>query len=341
MVSHSTDSSRASVATEDGDSLIGQARPDAMLGGQAVTWSQLRTYLCRRLRGAGLEDADWIARPLVCAWLGLEDETALWVQDAITPPEGAQGWHRLSGWVNRLEAGESLPRILGEREFWSLPFLLGPDVLEPRPDSELLVEVALSCLASVTEPRILDLGTGSGAILLAILREVSDASGLGIDRSESALNVARTNAVRLGLAERATFMLADWREPVVDLGTPSGDAVGAPGVGGGLFDLIVCNPPYVTDAEWEALPARIKDYEPVGALRAGADGLDAYRALSRYFRTAERLLAPDGPPAQVLFEIGIDQEDDVIELMVAARLVHRLTRRDLAGTPRVLGFVRA
>lgn len=214
--------------------------------------------------------------------------------------------------IARRLAHEPVAYITGETEFFGRPFLVGPAVLIPRADSEVLVEVALG--AQPEAKRILDCGTGSGALLLAVLAERPGAQGVGVDRSIDALQVAAANAARLGLAERARILAADWEQ--------SGWADGL-----GQFDLILANPPYVEDAA-ELAPS-VRTHEPAGALFAGPEGLDAYRML---IPQLPALLAPGGT---VLLEIGAAQAGAVSAIAAAAGFAAELYR-DLGGRPRVL-----
>ena len=220
-----------------------------------------------------------------------------------------------AGLINRRAAREPVAHILGEQEFYGRPFRVSAATLIPRGDSEVLVEAALAL--SPLPARVLDLGTGSGALLLSVLAE-GTAEGVGTDRSAAALEVARENANRLGLEDRARFELRDWHEArwADDLGQ---------------FDLVLCNPPYVeSDAE---LDPDVRDYEPASALFAGTDGLDDYRALMPQLAG---LLTPDGV---VIFEIGAAQADAVTALAAAEGYAVTL-RRDLAGRARALVMTR-
>lgn len=209
--------------------------------------------------------------------------------------------------VARRAGGEPVAYIIGVREFWSLPLRVTPDVLIPRPDSETIVEAALAC---GPRARVLDLGTGSGALLLAVLSEWPGASGVGVDARAAALAVARGNAEALGLAVRADFRLGDW--------------------GAGLqerFGLILCNPPYVeADA---VLAPDVRDFEPASALFAGADGLEEYR---RIVPQLPGLLEGGGV---AVLEIGHAQAGAVLEMARAVGLAGEV-RRDLAGRDRAL-----
>ena len=214
--------------------------------------------------------------------------------------------------IARRAAHEPVAYIRGYQEFYGLPFRVTPEVLIPRSDSETLVEAALA--ARPDARRVLDCGTGSGALLLAVLENLPDAEGLGIDRSPGALAVAQGNAEALGLAARATFRQTDWHRP---------------GWADGAFDLILANPPYVeTEAE---LDSSVRDFEPGEALFAGPEGLDDYRVLVPQL---PGLLSPDGV---ALVEIGHEQAEAVLAIGAAAGLAGTL-HRDLGGRPRVLEF---
>ena len=211
--------------------------------------------------------------------------------------------------VARRAAHEPVAYLTGARAFWTIDLAVGPGALIPRPDSETLIEAALAHFAGRAPAAVLDLGTGPGSLLLAALDQWPDATGVGIDASAVALDYARRNAARLGLADRASFRSGGW------------DGTGA------RFDLILCNPPYV--ASGEALPREVADYEPAEALFAGADGLACYRALAPLLKAQ---LAPGGCAC---LEIGHDQAVAVTDLLVAEGLGVAL-RRDLGGRDRCL-----
>ncbi|MBC2669926.1 peptide chain release factor N(5)-glutamine methyltransferase [Novosphingobium piscinae] len=218
--------------------------------------------------------------------------------------------------VERRLAHEPVAYITGRQEFFSLPFRVSPAVLIPRGDSEVLVEAALA--ARPDARRVLDCGTGSGALLLAVLAQRPSARGIGIDRSARALTVAAGNAAALGLAARAAFLQRDWTRPDW-----------CAGLGGA--DLILANPPYVESGA--RLAASVAQHEPAEALFAGPDGLDDYR---RLIPLLPRLLAPGGVAC---VEIGYDQAAAVAALAAAAGLVSRV-HRDLAGRDRVVEMAR-
>ena len=221
----------------------------------------------------------------------------------------AAGFDRL---VERRAAHEPVAHLLGVQEFFGLEFAVTPDTLIPRGDSETIVQAALDCAAQ--DARVLDMGTGSGALLLAFLHERPDAKGVGIDASAAALAVASANGQRLGLAERAQFVQANWLE--------SGWAHDL-----GRFDLVLCNPPYVeSDAN---LDPDVREFEPATALFAGPEGLDDYRAIVPQLG---KLLVPGGV---AIFEIGAGQAEAVGAIASESGFAAE-TRRDLADRPRAL-----
>jgi release factor glutamine methyltransferase len=207
-------------------------------------------------------------------------------------------------------AHEPIAYITGMRDFWTITLNVTPAVLIPRPDSETLIEAAIAHFGMESPRHVLDLGTGSGALLLATLSVWRDATGLGVDASEAALAVATANAQRLGLSDRAAFVLGDWGQDVNE-----------------VFDLILCNPPYVENGA--ILAPEVADYEPASALYAGEDGLDDYRRLLPQF---ERLMAPG---AVVALEIGAAQAQAVSALALEAGLSARCFQ-DLGGHNRCL-----
>ena len=208
-------------------------------------------------------------------------------------------------------ARRPISQILGHREFWSLDFEVTEATLDPRPDSETLVAAVLERMASPA--RILDLGTGTGCLLLSLLHERPGAWGLGIDRSPAAAAVAARNARRLGLGARAAFAVSDWDSAL-----------------SGTFEAVVSNPPYIPDAEIEGLAPEVAWHEPRSALAGGVDGLDAYRRIARVLPS---LLAPGGLAA---LEVGAGQAPDVARLLAAEGLVEIATAHDLASVERVV-----
>jgi release factor glutamine methyltransferase len=213
----------------------------------------------------------------------------------------------------RREAREPLALILGRREFWSLDFAVSPATLIPRPESETLVEAAISAFAGCAPPRLaLDLGTGTGCLLLAALSEFPLALGVGVDCSSEAAALAARNAAALGLSDRAVFLCGYWAEAL--------DA---------RFDLVLCNPPYIPAADIGCLMPEVTRYEPRGALDGGLDGFAAYR---RLLPGLPRLLHPEGV---AVLELGAGQLTPVAELALRAGL-RVAARPDLRGIPRAL-----
>lgn len=222
----------------------------------------LQRAAAARLESVGIDSAHLDARVLMAFALGRDAGWLIGHRDELLSVEAQSRFEAL---VARRAAREPLAYITGEREFWSLPFRVSPATLIPRPDTETLVEAALAALPDRDgAAHILDLGTGSGCIVLALLHERPAAHGIGIDVAPQALDLARTNAASLGLAGRVDFRAGSWFEAL------------APGE---KFDAIVTNPPYITVAEMSELAPEISGHEPSGALAAGADGLDAYRQI--------------------------------------------------------------
>ena len=266
-------------------------------------------------RGGAAADYALDARLLLGMALGGEE--AVLPHDMVALDARARAL--LDELVLRRAGGEPVSRIRGWREFYSLRFGITPEVLDPRPDSETLVEAALAHLSSRRRaPRVLDLGTGSGCLLLAVLHNCPEATGLGIDSSRGAVDCARRNAAALGLAGRAGFERADW-----DRG-PDGME--------GVYDAVLSNPPYIPEPDMAALMPEVRDHDPAGALAAGPDGLGAYRAV---LPAAARRLGPGG---RAFIEIGKGQEGAVEALAEASRLVREDLLADLSGVPRCLVF---
>jgi release factor glutamine methyltransferase len=266
---------------------------------------------CRTaLAAADTESPGLEARLLVSAALGVTSEQIIaWPERTVADDGGA----RLAELLRRRLAHEPMSHILGRREFWSLDFAVTPDVLTPRPDSETLVTAVLDYIAERSRAlSLLDLGTGSGCLLLSLLSELPAAKGVGIDISEAALDVARRNAVALHLAGRADFRRGDWVQSI-----------------GERFDIVVSNPPYIARGDLAGLPAEVR-LEPVLALDGGPDGLAAYRALAAKLG---RVVVPGG---LVALEIGEGQATDVEGILIAAGLEPVGRRADLSGIVRCI-----
>jgi release factor glutamine methyltransferase len=269
-----------------------------------------------KLAAAGIAEPRLEARVLVTAALGLSREALLAHGDKAVPSIEAV---RLSDYVARRAAGEPTARILGHKEFWSLDFEVTADTLIPRPETETLIEAALASFSDRRAPlAVLDLGTGTSCLLLALLSELPQAQGVGVDINPAAVAVARRNAERLGLANRATIVEGDFAGELAAI------------VGDRRFDIILSNPPYIRDGDIAGLAPEVARFEPRLALSGGADGLAAYRALARGL---SGLLAPGG---RAFLEIGQGQAEAVGKLMADADLAILACRADLAGIVRCL-----
>jgi release factor glutamine methyltransferase len=263
-----------------------------------------------RLAAAGVEAPRREARLLVEAATGLPRHA-----DPATAIDAAA----VEQLVARRVAREPLAFITGRRGFWSLELAVSAATLIPRPETETLIEAAVAlCPDRSAVSRVLDLGTGSGALLLAALAEFGRAFGVGIDRVEAAVGLAARNTASCGMAGRAGFAVGEWA-------APAGDRT---------FDLVLCNPPYIESAAVPGLAPEVARYEPRSALDGGADGLAAYRALLPGLR---RVLAEGGV---AVLELGLGQEAAVVALAAEAGLTHIGTRPDLAGIPRALALKR-
>jgi release factor glutamine methyltransferase len=277
---------------------------------RGIPVQQARRALGSAFDAAGLDTPDLDARILVAHALGL-DHAGLVAAGAraLDHTEAAE----IASLADRRLAREPVARILGTREFWGLPLTVTPAVLVPRPETETVVELALSLIEDRTRRlRLADLGTGSGAILLALLHELPNAFGIGTDIAPGALWVARRNAMRLGLADRARFVACDY-----------GAALAGP------FDLVLSNPPYIATAVIATLAPEVRDHDPLCALDGGADGLAAYRALAA---DAARLVGA----GHLVVEIGAGQERDVEFLLTQKELALAARRHDLSGVERAL-----
>jgi release factor glutamine methyltransferase len=274
-----------------------------------------RRALAAKFKSASIESAELDARILTGHALSLDLTGIITAaQRRLTPDEST----RLEDFARRRLAGEPVARIVGEKEFWGLPLRLSSETLVPRPDTETVVELALELLGaggSVERPlRIADLGTGTGAILLALLSELPAAHGFGTDISDDALRTAAANAARAHLSDRATFIACDYSTGL-----------------DGLFDLIVSNPPYIRTADIVGLAAEVRRHDPLTALDGGTDGLDAYRTL---IPQAAHLLVPGG---YLVVEAGLGQSGAIEAFMTNAGLTPAAApKADLAGIPRAV-----
>lgn len=247
------------------------------------------------------------ARILMAHILGIPSERlTIELPRAVTPVQVAQFEHL----VHRRTRLEPISHIIGKRFFWNREFHVTKDVLDPRPETETLVELSLRGPAPLS---ILDLGTGCGCILLSLLDHWPDARGLGTDNSIEALNVANRNAQSLDLADRVTFQVSDWLSGL-----------------SGRFDLIVSNPPYISAPEMNDLSTGVRDFEPHNALTSGGDGLGAYRTIAANLRD---FLTPNG---RAVFEFGHNQANAVSEIFARVGFRNTIVHRDLNTHERII-----
>jgi len=269
----------------------------------------LRRLAETRLREAGIDTPDLDARYLLEHALGLtRTDFITKSEQAVSETDAA----RALALIDRRVAREPVGRILGHRAFWTIDLALNPDTLEPRPDTETVVEAVLKAVPDTGAPlSLLDLGTGTGCILLALLAELPNARGLGVDLSPLAVEAATGNAERNGLAARARFQTGDWGNGLND-----------------RFDIVVSNPPYIPSAEIAALAPEVRDHDPRRALDGGPDGLEPYRIIAVQLPA---LLVPGGLAA---FEVGQGQAPDVARLLDAQGFQEIALLRDLGGIER-------
>lgn len=266
-----------------------------------------------RLRSAGCDTPELDARLLLQWVTGLSREDLILDPEHPVSDEQARRFHAM---IARREGREPVSRILGEREFHGRVFRVTPDTLDPRPDTETLVEAALALMPRAG--RFLELGVGTGAVTVTILAERPQALGVATDVSAAALAVAAENAGRHGVADRLSLLEGDWFRPVT-----------------GVFDIIVSNPPYIPAADLAGLSPDVRCFDPRLALDGGKDGLDAYRAIAT---GAAAHLVPGG---HVVLEIGAGQGPDVAAVFAAAGFLPVGQHRDLGGHVRCLAFQRS
>ena len=273
----------------------------------------------QQLEDSGIETPDLDARALISRHTGLEQSDFIMLRDQLLDSKAIEA---INIDVEKRLSGEPVSRILGAREFWGLEFKVTPDVLDPRPDTETLVEAALKWVKSQgldQKPiRIVDLGTGTGCIPIALLSELPLATALAIDISEEAVAIARHNAEQNGVSERLEVRQGSWMD----------------GLDGENFDLIVSNPPYIPASDIDNLSPEVKNHDPILALSGGNDGLDCYKKIISYgninLNSTNRMF----------LEIGFDQQKSVSRLVEESNLCVCDSHPDIAGIPRVLEICR-
>jgi release factor glutamine methyltransferase len=279
--------------------------------GASTARAEALAFLVETFERCGIEEPKREARMTLCAASGVSPAALI-----VAPQEPlGSAARRVEEYSTRRAAGEPLSRIVGKREFWGLTLTISPEVLDPRPETETIVEAAARVLDNRRgDPlRILDLGVGSGALLCALLSEFANARGVGVDISAGAANVARANMKACGLGQRAEIRVGDWTRGVA-----------------GPFDLIVSNPPYIPSAHLAGLPREVRDFDPWLALDGGPDGLDAYR---RIMPESRPLLSEGG---WLIVEIGAGQSAGALAIAEQCGLVESTIHKDLAGLDRVV-----
>lgn len=266
------------------------------------------------MENSDIPQADLEARWILKSILGISDADLITGSAIVSQKQTFE----LEAVAKRRVAGESLGRIFGEREFWGRNFKIGPETLEPRADTETLVRVALEILEKKFHVKqktaeILDLGTGSGCILITLLAESPYSYGLGVDLSHETLKIASHNANKHGVSERIGLICGDWAAAI-----------------GEKLDLVVSNPPYIRSSVIPNLDKEVRNHDPILALDGGADGLDAYKKI---ISALPHILKPGGT---ALFEIGFDQADDLARLSRLPWIREIYTHTDYAGRPRVV-----
>lgn len=250
------------------------------------------------------------ARILLRDLAGVDETLLMAGDDIVLDPVSHE---KIADAVRRRVAGEPLSRILGFREFWGLRFALSPDTLDPRPDSETLVEAVLRWARGRDGFRILDLGTGSGCLLLSLLSELPESTGVGVDLAPGAVAAARDNADSLGLSDRAAFQTGDWFDGITE-----------------RFDIVISNPPYIRESDVPILDIGVRNHDPILALTGGDDGLGPYKII---IPALNNFLKRDGA---AFLEIGIGQADDIARLVKNAGATLSRIWPDLGGIPRVV-----
>ncbi|MGV3652474.1 MAG: peptide chain release factor N(5)-glutamine methyltransferase [Devosia sp.] len=273
-----------------------------------MAWRKVRD----RFRAAAIDTPELDARLLAEAAFGCT-ALALYTQEhALAPLDGLELLAALAG---RRLAGEPVSRILGVRSFWGLDFAVSADTLVPRPETEMLVRAGVERLGGASAPRILDLGTGTGCIAIALLREIADARAVAVDLSQGAIDTAGENAARHGVADRLDLRVGSWFDPIE---------------AGERFDLIVSNPPYIAESESSDLSVEVRDHDPHLALFGGPDGLSPYRLI------ADGLAARLRPGGTCLLEIGHAQGRDVVDILEGAGLWQVGVAQDLERRDRMV-----
>jgi release factor glutamine methyltransferase len=287
--------------------------PKVEIAAGAFQAAEILDRIASYLPSNGYDDPRRDARYLLA--MAMERDDAVFPHEDIVLKGHMTG--SLAELIDRRRQGEPISRLRGWREFYGLNFFINPSTLDPRPDSEVVVDTVLDYARDREERplRLVDFGTGSGCLLLAAAAHLPTATGIGVDIQDQAITMASHNAESLGLADRINFQQGSWDEKLE-----------------GLFDIVICNPPYIPQEKLNSLMDEVKKYDPLAALDGGPDGLAAWRQLGPIFKSR---LSDDGI---VVVEIGAGQQDDVATLMEASNLKLIEQRRDIAEIIRTLVF---
>ncbi len=276
----------------------------------STTLKPLYSEICSILKDGAVETPELDARLII------EERSGYSWSDIIASPDSditQEQYDLIVVDIKERLSGKPISRIYGAREFWGLEFKITPDTLDPRPDTELIIELALKSFGKDRPLRILDLGTGSGCILISLLSEFPNATGYGVDLSYGAVKCAKENAKKNHVGDRASFVCGSWLEAI-----------------GGKYDLIVSNPPYISNQIIPELSKEVRNHDPILSLDGGKYGLNPYKII---FPALKTFLNEGG---KAFFEIGYDQEKDVMRLAEESRFMQRTVHHDLAGNPRVV-----
>ena len=276
----------------------------------SYTLKELYFDLRNSLKEHSVQAPDITARELIKNTIDVADIDMIIRSEKVVAKSTQQ---KINSYMERHIKGEPTSRIFGEREFWGLPFKITPDVLDPRADTETIIEAAIRAFVGDPPLSVLDLGTGSGCIIISLLTEWQRTKGVGVDVSAKALEVASLNAQMHKVDNRLTLVESNWCENL-----------------NGKYDLIVSNPPYISNQEITNLPTNVKNYDPILALEGGEDGLSCYRSI---LTEIKNLLNPHG---KVFLEVGYSQAEDVSRLVEESGLFVIGTHADIAGIPRVV-----
>ncbi|MCP4394066.1 MAG: peptide chain release factor N(5)-glutamine methyltransferase [Alphaproteobacteria bacterium] len=282
------------------------------------TAGELIKSISKQLSDAEIDNSDLDAKLLVAHVCEVEPNT---LYSGSELEVSADNEHLIIKLVQRRLSKEPVYRIIGKREFWSLEFELSEGTLDPRPDSETIVEAVLESIQDKSSSlNIIDLGTGTGCLLLSVLSELSNARGIGVDVSENAVETAKKNSMNLGLGDRCKIVNSSWEND--NFSDVVIDAIN------GRYDIVISNPPYICSQDIERLDEEVKDYDPLKALDGGEDGFDAYRVL---VEKSYDILQSGG---KIFFEVGIGQSEMLLKMLAEKGFEGCGIKHDLVGIDR-------